>query len=378
MPTQIVKLSVLAVCLAYSIALIPGNTSPLMVGGLIAGLGLGVAETGMVLSCELILMGIAAAVLATRMALINARSACIPGALLLLLGHALAATASSIEQVLVYRSLAGIGAGVVLASVNTTIAGSANPARLYGLTMMAPPLIGFAVAFLMSRGIAAFAHAGSYGVLALLTLCVLPFLLAFPDYRKDTHSAPPEALKQFGPGIALLLTILIVGTSMMSYFAFVERLGVHLDLSIEQIGNIFAWVVLGGALGAGIAGMLESRFGLVLPLMIGILLHSTSMIIAIEVISLPAYIFGTVLEGITLVYTLTFLFAIAASFDRYGRWAAAAGGAFSLSLGIGPYLGGALIEAFGFGALTVLILITSLVNFTLLWWISRNTQPGSD
>ena len=48
-----------AVCLAYTIALVPGNTSPLIVGGLIAGLGLGVADTGMILSYELILMGLA-------------------------------------------------------------------------------------------------------------------------------------------------------------------------------------------------------------------------------------------------------------------------------------------------------------------------------
>lgn len=378
MPAQLINLSVIAVCLGYSIALIPGNTSPLIVGGLIAGLGLGVAETGMVLSCELILMGIAAAGLATRMEFVNARTACLVGAGLLLLGHGLAATASSIEQVLIYRSLAGIGAGVVLASVNATIAGSLNPPRLYGLTMMAPPLIGFVVAFVMSRGIAAFAHAGAYGVLALLTLFVLPFLLAFPDYRENTRSAPPEALKEYGVGIALLLTIFILGASMMAYFAFVERLGVRLDLSIEQIGNIFAWVVLGGALGAGIAAMLESRFGLVLPLMIGIALHATSMIIAIQIISLPAYIIGTVLEGITLVYTLTFLFAMAASFDRYGRWAAAAGGAFSLSLGVGPYLGGAIIELFGFGALTLLVVICTLTNFTLLWWIAKNTRTSTD
>ncbi len=369
------KLNVIAVCLGYAIALIPGNTSPLIVGGLIAGLGLGIAESGMVLSCELILMGIAAVVLASRMAFVKARSACLVGAGLLFMGHALATTAIDIGQVLIYRSLAGIGAGIVLASVNATIAGAANPTRLYGLTMMAPPLIGFVVAFLMSRGIAAYAHAGAYGVLALLTLIALPFLLAFPDYRDKNRSNSPDALSNYKIGVALLLAIFIMGANMMSYFAFVERLGVRLDLSIEQVGNIFAWVVLGGALGAGIASMLESRFGLMKPLLIGILLHSTAMIIAIEIISLPAYITATVLEGITLVYTLTFLFAMAASFDRFGRWAAAAGGAFSLSLGIGPYLGGATIEFFGFGALTVLIIIGTLTILILLWWISTNKLP---
>jgi predicted MFS family arabinose efflux permease len=374
---RVVNLSVIAICLGYSIALIPGNTSPLIVGGLIAGLGLGLTETGMVLSCELILMGIAATALATRMASINSRSACFAGAGLLLVGHGLAATATSMEQILIYRSFAGVGAGIVLAAVNATIAGAANPTRLYGLTMMAPPVIGFVVAFAMSRGISAFAHAGAYGVLALLSLIVLPFLVAFPDYRKKNHSTEPDALKEYAPGIALLLMIFIMGVTMMAYFAFVERLGVRLNLSIEEIGNIFAWVVLGGAFGAGIAAMLENRFGLMKPLIVGILLHSAAMIIAIKIISLPAYIIGTVLEGITLVYTLTFLFAIAASLDHHGRWAAAAGGAFSLSLGVGPYLGGAIIELFGFGALTILITISTLTILSLLWWIAFNVRSDN-
>jgi predicted MFS family arabinose efflux permease len=374
----LINLGVIAVCLGYSIALIPGNTSPLLVAGLIAGIGLGLSETGMVLSCELILMGIAATVLATRMVLINARSACLTGAGLLLIGHALAATATNIEQILIYRSLAGVGAGIVLAAVNATIAGAPNPARLYGLTMMAPPVIGFVVAFAMSRGIAAFALTGAYGVLALFTLIVIPFLLAFPDYRNKDQSAPTEVLKEYAPGIAVLFMIFIMGSSMMAYFTFVERLGVRLNLSIEEIGNIFVWVILGGALGAGIAAMLENRFGLVKPLVIGILLHAAAMIIAIEIVSLPAYIIGTILEGITMVYTLTFLFAIAAFLDSHGRWAAAAGGAFSFSLGVGPYLGGTIIELYGFGALTTLISIGTLTVLSLLWLIAFHTRSGAD
>jgi predicted MFS family arabinose efflux permease len=368
------KLRTLAVCLGYSIALIPGNTSPLIVGGLIAGLGLGVAEAGLVLSCELIIMGITATGLAYRMTTIDARIACVTGAVFLLLGHGLATIAGDLEQVILFRSLAGIGAGTVLASVNATIAASPNPPRLYGMAMMAPPSIGFVIAFFMSRGVASFAHAGAFGVLALLTLAVIPFLFSFPDYRKDNKADKPVPLIEFGPGIALMLAILIAGSSMMAYFTFVERLGVRLQLSIEEIGNIFAWVVLGGALGAGMAAVIENRFGLVKPLMIGILLHSICMIVTIQVVTLPAYIAGSILEGVSSVFVLTLLFALAASLDRFGRWAAAAGGAFSISLGIGPYLGGVIIEFAGFAALSVLIVICTIIIFFLLWWIVRHSH----
>lgn len=371
MPKQITMISTVAVCLAYTIALVPGNLSPLIVGGLIAGLGLGVADAGMILSIELLLMGITATGLATRISRIDARNACLAGAAILFLGHGFAATAGNLEEVIVWRSLAGVGAGVVLAAVNATIAGSSNPPRLYGLTLMAPPLIGAVVAFFMSRAIAAFAHAGAYGVLALLTLLVLPILVVFPDYRREAMSTQPEPLQNHGPGVALLLATFIMGTCMMAYFAFLERLGVRLDLSIERIGDIFTAVVVGGAIGAGIAGVLEKRIGLRLPLAGGVILHATAISVVVQVEVLPVYIAGALLEGITLVFLLTFLLTTAALLDPLGRWAAATGGAFSLSLGAGPYLGGVLIEAAGFEALTILNSAGAVVVIFLILWATK-------
>lgn len=365
------KLAILAICLAYSIALIPGNTSPLIISGLISGLGLGIADSGRVLSCELAVMGIVATLLAPRMPLLNARRVCLAGALLQLTGHVLAAASNHPDLLLLYRALAGAGGGTVIAAVNATIAGAPNATRLYGLTMMAPPLIGALVALLMSRAIAAFAHAGAFGSLALLSLVALPFLFAFPDYRKKLADPEHSKLPYRGAGLALLLATFLTGASMMAYFAFVERLGVRLELSIEAIGNVFAVVVIAGALGAGIAALIANRFGLFLPLMIGILLHSFAMLLVLEVMALPVYIGGTVLEGITLVYTLSFLFAAAARLDAQGRWAAAAGGAFSLSLGAGPWLGGALIEYAGFTALSVLIVSCTMCISLLLLWIKK-------
>ena len=374
MSKQITSLGTVAVCLAYTIGLVPGNTSPLLVGGLIAGLGLGVADAGMILSVELILMGVTAIGLAARMSRIDARTACLVGAVILLSGHGLAAQAGGLTEVIVWRGTAGIGAGVVLAAVNATIAGSPNPPRLYGLALLVPPLIGSVIAFLMSRAIAAFAHTGAYGVLALLTLAVLPVLLAFPDYRKEAMSARPGPLQNHSRGVALLLATFIMGTCMMAYFAFLERLGVRLDLPIERIGDIFTAVVISGAIGAGVAGALERRIGLRLPLLGGVLLHLAAIVMVIHVEALPAYVAGALLESITLVFLLTFLLTVAALLDPLGRWAAATGGAFSLSLGAGPYLGGVLIEAAGFEALTILNITGAVAVILLILWVTKYVQ----
>ena len=370
MPKQITIISTVAVCLAYTIALVPGNLSPLLVGGLIAGLDLGVADTGMILSIELLLMGIAATGLATRISRTDARIACLTGAVILLLGHGVASLADSLAEVIAWRCIAGIGAGIVLAAVNATIAGAPNPTRLYGLALIAPPLIGSIIAFLMSRAIAMFAHTGAYGVLALLTLIVLPVLVAFPDYRKEAMSARPAPLQNHAPGIALLLATFITGTSMMAYFAFLERLGVRLDLPIERIGDIFTAVVVAGAIGAGFAGALERRIGLRIPLISGVVLHLAAILMVIQVETLPAYVAGAMLEGITLVFLLTFLLTVAALLDPLGRWASATGGAFSLSLGAGPYLGGMLIETAGFEAVSILNIVSAIVVISMLIWIT--------
>ncbi len=53
LPKQAIAVGTFAICLANAIALVTGNTSPLIVAGLIAGLGLGEAGAGLVLTCEL-------------------------------------------------------------------------------------------------------------------------------------------------------------------------------------------------------------------------------------------------------------------------------------------------------------------------------------
>ena len=76
------------------------------------------------------------------------------------------------------------------------------------------------------------------------------------------------------------------------------------------------------------------------------------------------------LEGITLVFLLTFLLTVAALLDPLGRWASATGGAFSLSLGAGPYLGGMLIETAGFEAVSILNIVSAIVVISMLIWIT--------
>ena len=347
----------------------------MIVAGLIAGLGFNEAQAGLVLTAELLLMGIAAAGLAPWMDRLNARSVSLVGAFLLLVGHGAAAGAGSMWAIVLWRSVAGLGAGTVLAAVNATIAGAPNPPRLYGLALMTSPLVATVTALIMSsRTVAVLAHSGAYGVLAVLTLIIVPILIVFPEYRTQRTVPPPGALPERGPGIVLLIAIFLFTASMMAYFPFIERLGVRLDLSLERIGEIFTIVVVAGGVGAGFAAVLETRIGVVAPLVGSLLLHSAAMILAIEVATLPAYVVGAVLEAVSFSFCVTFQFSLAAMLDRHGRWAAAAGGSLALGLGVGPYLGGALIESAGYSALSVLIVVTTIPAVAAFGWVARGRR----
>jgi hypothetical protein len=70
-------------------------------------------------------------------------------------------------------------------------------------------------------------------------------------------------------------------------------------------------------------------------------------------------------------YLLAYQFAMAATLDTNGRWAAAASGAMIGSTGVGPYVGGLLITAHGTSALNALIVATAVLGVIAFAWVGK-------
>ncbi|MCZ6831261.1 MAG: hypothetical protein O7F73_17055 [Gammaproteobacteria bacterium] len=71
--------------------------------------------------------------------------------LLLVVVHSISALADSYALLLGLRIVAGIGAGTLLLAVNTTIAASGDPVRLYGACSMATATVGLLVLLYVVR-----------------------------------------------------------------------------------------------------------------------------------------------------------------------------------------------------------------------------------
>jgi MFS family permease len=364
---------VVAACAANGLAFIIPNTSPFVIGALIEGFPMSEAQAGLVLTSELLAMGLAALVVAPFMRTLSQRALAVCGALLAAAANAIVVLqwVEGIGALTAVRILAGAGAGLVLAAANAAIAASVSPPRLYGVALMVGWFVAAALGPAMAQAVGLGGFIGAYAVWMLLALLVAPLVLGIahrPVKIADTSLLPTREL---GAGSVHLAGIALVGVAMMAYFAFVERLSLQVGFTLQETGWLFAMISIAGALGAGLAGWHGDRFGLVRPLLIGTIVHAIAIVVAVDTGNRWLFLAGATLEGVSYMYLLAYQFAMAATLDPNGRWAAAASGAMIGSTGVGPYVGGLLITLYGTWALNTLVIATALLGVAAFAWVGQ-------
>jgi MFS family permease len=227
----------------------------------------------------------------------------------------------------------------------------------------------------MAKAVGVASFTGAYAVWMVLALLTAPLVLGIAHRNPvggDDSLVPDSSM---AVGTVHLAGIVVVGLAMMAYFAFVERLSEHVGFTLQQTGILFAAISIAGALGAGLASLHGDRYGLVRPLLIGTAVHAAAIVVAVASGNRWLFAAGAMLEGVSFMYLLAYQLAMAATFDANGKWAAAASGAMIGSTGFGPYVGGAIITAYGFPALNWLIVGTALVAIAAFGWVGRRVRP---
>jgi MFS family permease len=364
---------VIATCAANGLAFIIPNTSPFVIGGLVDGFPMSEAQAGLVLTAELLAMGAAALGVAPFMRVIPQRTMAVFGALLTAAANIVVVlkVADGYAALMSVRVVAGIGTGLLLAAANAAIAASVSPTRLYGVALMLGWFVAAALGPVMAKAVELASFSGAYAVWMALALITAPLVLGIGDKpaASGNDSLLPDSA--VGVGTVHLAGIALVGLAMMAYFAFVERLSQHVGFTLQQTGLLFAAISVSGALGAGLASLHGDRYGLVRPLLIGTVVHAIAIVIAVGSGNKWLFVVGATLEGLSYMYLLAYQFALAATLDVNGKWAAAASGAMIGSTGVGPYVGGAIITAYGSAALNGLIVVTAVLGVAAFSWVGK-------
>ena len=288
--------------------------------GIAAEWGIDRAALGLVLSMELIGMGIGALLVGNVADRLGRRPTILLSLVLVTIGMALAALATSVALLSAYRFATGIGIGGILAATTAMAAEYANDKhRNLAVSLMAGgyPLGAIVGGAIVSVLLAWFSWRSVFVFGAALTAAFIPivwfllpesisFLLEkrprdalervndtlrrighdaldrLPEPKSVTHK--PGMRRLFAPGLAkitILLTAAFFAHIMTFYFfvKWIPKLVADMGYAASLAGSVLIWFNVGGLLGSVLFGLLTQRFRLP-ALVIGVLVLSAGAVAA--------------------------------------------------------------------------------------------------
>lgn len=382
--------------------------------------GIDRAALGIVLSMELIGMGIGGFILGHLADRFGRRPTVLFSLAMMSAGMYLASTATSVTTLSAIRLFTGLGIGGILASVNAMAAEFSNArCRNLSVSLMAAGypmgvIVGGSVASLL---LASFDWRAVFLLGAVLTLACLPlaWLLMPESISYLVHRRPSDALQRinrslgrmghppietlppepeeashtsvtrlFRPDlvrVTLLLSLAYFAHIMTFYYIikWIPKLVVDMGYSPALSGSVLVWANVGGVCGAVLLGLLSRRYS-VRNLVIGALLFATAMVA----------VFGTgqsTLVQLSLVAATAGFFTNAAVVGMYALFAQsfptevrAGGTGFVIGAGrggavLGPVLAGFLFASGQGGLLIVSIIMAtgSLIAAVALFLLPHDT-----
>ncbi len=323
------------------VGLMAPYTVPIQIGATSQGLGLDPAQAGLLGSLEILAIAVTSILMATRVAIWSWRRMALWGASLAAVAQLSSAFTDTFLVLALCRSLAGMGAGCVLAAVNTVIAVSADPERMYG-RVSAVMASAFALLLVVLPSLAqAGGHQIVYLLLAALVAGAIPLIKRLPNRQEiETQRYVEPARIPWGMAALLLLAMSFMYVSQGGIYSSTERIGTGLGIDPGTIGLMLSSSTLAGVCGAAIAGWMGTRWGRALPLLAGVFLSGAACLSIAFASNHGGYLFGVLLYGGVFLFTSPYVLGAAAALDPQGRLAAAAIGYQLIAYGMGPVIFG--------------------------------------
>lgn len=363
----------LMLCISYALVMMPANVSPFLVVTFMSDLSLTADQAGFVLTTELVSLALTAAILSPFAARVAIKGTLLVGAGLALLGNTLTMQVESMDLLITYRIIAGLGAGVLLLGVNVGIARARDPIKLYGLANMTGLSIA-AVLFLILPGlIERWEILGAYGSLALLVLIALLLILILPAPKQTIKKSIDLSTLSVSRIKILCLTValLLAPATYLSFYVFSEPIGTRTGLSIQQMGVLLATIQFGGVLAASLASWFGSRRGIFIPLLGALGGQAVAIFIATQTDSSFVFITSFLIINMLFLFSMPFQLGIGAILDKTGRLASIGAGIFFFGGAGGPYLGGYLIENHGISSIGIVTCVGVIIALTCFWYVTN-------
>ena len=341
------KKTLSAICMMMVISLGTLQIQPILGGAFVDQLAIPLNAIGTIFAAELIAMALACGIGALLMPHVNRRKFVLLALVALVAGNLLSTQANSWMALVGSRLLSGLAGGAVMAVVYATAALRSSKDSTFAVINMGNLLWGM---LLVSSTPFVLQAAGISGVFMVLVGASVIALLGFgriteryDDLAEQSETSEPP-LTITALLLISLFALLFFGHSAL--WVYQERIGKSIGLEPEQIGAILGASILAGAIGAGLAGIIKRRIGLLLPQLFGFGVALVATLIMVYGTSPLAFAITAGLIHLGWFFSLPYLFSMTAELDPSGRLAGLGNAAIFIGQGAGP-LGAALVVGGG-------------------------------
>jgi predicted MFS family arabinose efflux permease len=355
-----------------TISLMPLLVLPAMIGTLVDEAALTEAQAGWSASLNFFGGAAAALFLALRMHRLDLRRVAILAFAVAALGDlASAFLGNNATLFLPIRLFAGIGAGAAYTVAVAAFARLPDVDRGYGLFVTLQFIVSGLGLYILPLYSEALGVEGMFLSIAALDVAGLALTRFLPGraIAGPARSGMKTELHVLLAWATLLgaLGFAIFEAANTAQFTYIERLGVSLALTDQQIGSALLIASLAGIPGAFTIVLLGGRFGRMAPLTFGISLSICGLLALITGTSFGSYLVGASLLGFSWAFCLPYIQGLLAELDPHGSAVAAGAASSTIGGSIGPGLAALVVGASYTRVflLAICLLLAALASFWL-------------
>lgn len=233
--------------------------------------------------------------------------------------YSLMHSADTIEIALFFQFAGAAGLGGIYALVLTVLSRHSNPDRMIGTFMFVQIVLTSGYILSLSTLISRYGSFGIFGSFAVISLLIIPCLFLFPagDVAGDAdRDQVPRPRLRFGlASILALASLLFFGLNTAGVASFIERMGKHAGLSLDQISAYIALANMVSILGPILAIWWGDRFNRLVPLFLAVFCNVAGMLLLWNGGGMWLYPIGASLFFISWMLGLPYLYASVATLD---------------------------------------------------------------
>jgi MFS transporter, DHA1 family, inner membrane transport protein len=337
--------TIASVVIGSGIALLALLTGPLLVSEYIVELGVSESRAGMIMSMEMAGFTLGSAILFGVLGK-DWQKITTVSLIFMVIGNGLFLLVTNQGAFIIFRFIAGIGEGLLMAMTIQVIALMRNPDRIYGLWTAGQLVFGILGLLLFPTVIALGGLKAVFMIWALLALILFITVKYYPLARtaNNVEINSITSGRKFILGILGLIGLFIYYSGQTGVWVYMDRLGLSWNLDQETVLNTLFVGLIAGIAGSGVAALLGNKLGRALPLTISMTFSALSIVLLIMFSGANMFVFAVCLFNFGWYLFLPYVSAVIAATDDNGKLLTGLAVTFPASLAIGPAVAAMLIS----------------------------------